>query len=168
MTRTDKHTMQQNPVTLVGDALEVGQKAPEFTVLTQELAPFSLSDTKGVRIISVVPSLDTGVCQLQTKRFNDEAKALDNVEVLTISMDLPFAQSRFAEEYVVDALGVYSDHKDADFGTKYGFLIEELRLLNRGIVVIDADGVIRHIEYVAENTDHPDYDKALEVAKSLA
>ncbi len=167
MTRTDKHTMGSNPITLVGNALEVGQTAPDFTVLTYDLTPYSLKDTKGVRIISVVPSLDTGVCQMQTKRFNDEAAALPGVQILTISMDLPFAQKRFAEEYDVDQIGVYSDHKDADFGTKYGFLIEELRLLNRGIVVIDADGVIRYIEYVTENHDHPDYDKALEVAKGL-
>ena len=167
MTRQDKHTMQNNPVTLAGEALKVGDKAPDFTVLTQDLKPFSLKDTKGVRIISVVPSLDTGVCQLQTKRFNEEAAKLKDVEIITVSMDLPFAQQRFIDENNTDKIGVYSDHKDEDFGRKYGFLIEELRLLNRGILVLDKDGIIRHIEYVGENTDHPDYDKALEVSKSL-
>lgn len=126
-----------------------------------------MKDTQGVRIISVVPSLDTEVCQQQTIRFNEEAEKLNDVEVLTISMDLPFAQGRFDETYTIGNSKLLSDHKDTDFGKNYGFLMEELRLLNRGVVVIDKDGVIQHIEYVEENTNHPDYDKALAAAKAL-
>lgn len=163
----DKHTMMGNPVTLSGQALEVGDPAPDFTVLNNNLEPVSLKDTQGVRIISVVPSLDTEVCQQQTIRFNEEAEKLNDVEVLTISMDLPFAQGRFDETYTIGNSKLLSDHKDTDFGKNYGFLMEELRLLNRGVVVIDKDNVIQHIEYVEENTNHPDYDKALAAAKAL-
>lgn len=167
MTRQDKHTMQGNPLTLAGNALEVGQKAPDFTATKQDLSPFKLSDTEGVRVISVVPSLDTGVCQQQTSRFNKEAQELKDITFITISLDLPFAQGRFCEEYDVDGEYVVSDYQNREFGEKYGFLINELKLLNRGVVVIDKDDTIKHIEYVGENTEHPDYDKALDVAKSL-
>lgn len=162
-----KHTMMGNPVTLHGQALEVGDKAPDFTVLNNDLEPVSFSDTDGVRVISVVPSLDTEVCQKQTIRFNEEAQKLDGIKVLTVSMDLPFAQSRFDDTYSVGNCMLLSDHKDTDFGEKYGFLMDELRLLNRGVVVVDKDGVIQHIEYVEENTDHPDYETALAKAKEL-
>ncbi len=162
-----QHTMMGNPVTLHGKALEVGDKAPDFTVLNNDLTPYTLADTEGVRIISVVPSLDTEVCQQQTIRFNEEAQKLDGVQVLTIYMDLPFAQGRFDDTYHVGNCKLLSDHNSVEFGKNYGYLIEELRLLNRGVVVIDKDGIIQHIEYVEENTEHPDYDAALAKAKEL-
>ncbi|HZH93907.1 MAG TPA: thiol peroxidase [Tissierellaceae bacterium] len=166
--RTDAVTMGGNPVTLVGTEVKVGDKAPDFTALKADLSPYSLSDVKDkVKIISVVPSLDTGVCELQTIRFNDEAAELEDVAILTISMDLPFAQKRFCSANDIDKVVTLSDHRDLDFGTKYGFEIEELRLLARGIVVLDEDNIVRYVQYVPEATDHPDYDKALEAAKSL-
>ena len=166
--RTDAVTMGGNPVTLVGTEVKVGDKAPDFTALKADLSPYSLSDVKDkVKIISVVPSLDTGVRELQTIRFNDEAAELEDVAILTISMDLPFAQKRFCSANDIDKVVTLSDHRDLDFGTKYGFEIEELRLLARGIVVLDEDNIVRYVQYVPEATDHPDYDKALEAAKSL-
>lgn len=166
--RKDKHTMAGNPVTLAGEALVVGEKAPEISVLTQDLAPFTLNDMgNGVKLISVVPSLDTPVCELQASRFNEEAASLDGAKVFTVSMDLPFALGRFCSTNGIENLTSLSDHKDADLGQKWGFLINELRLLNRGVVILDADNVVRYVEYVEENTNHPDYDAALAAAKEL-
>lgn len=166
--RTDTVKMGGDPVTLVGTEVKVGDKAPDFTALKSDLRPYSLSNVGDkVKIISVVPSLDTGVCELQTIRFNDEAAELENVAILTISVDLPFAQDRFCSANDIDKVITLSDHKDLDFGTKYGFVIEELRLLARGIVVLDKDDIVKYVQYVPEATDHPDYDKALEVARSL-
>jgi len=166
--RTDVVTMGGNPVTLVGTEVKVGDKAPDFTALKADLSPYSLSDVEDkVKIISVVPSLDTGVCELQTIRFNEEATNLEGVAILTVSMDLPFAQKRFCSANDIDKVVTLSDHRDLDFGTKYGFEIEELRLLARGIVVLDEDNVVRYVQYVPEATDHPDYDKALEAARNL-
>ena len=127
----DKHTMMGNPYP-VRSGTGSRRSCPDFTVLNNNLEPVSLKDTQGVRIISVVPSLDTEVCQQQTIRFNEEAEKLNDVEVLTISMDLPFAQGRFDETYTIGNSKLLSDHKDTDFGKNYGFLMEELRLLNRG------------------------------------
>lgn len=156
------------PVTLLGDEKKVGDKAPNFTCLDTGLNEVSLSDFDGKKkLISVVPSLDTGVCALQTVRFNQEAAKLDDTVVLTISADLPFAQDRFGLDKEIKNAKLLSDHKDLDFGTKYGFVIEELRLLNRGVILIDANNEIKYIEYVEENTDHPNYEKAIEIAKSL-
>jgi thiol peroxidase len=164
--RTDVVTMGGNPVTLVGTEVKVGDKAPDFTALKADLSPYSLSDVEDkVKIISVVPSLDTGVCQ--TIRFNEEAATLEGVAILTVSMDLPFAQKRFCSANDIDKVITLSDHRDLDFGTKYGFEIEELRLLARGIVVLDEDNIVRYVQYVPEATDHPDYDKALEAAREL-
>lgn len=161
-------TMAGNPVTLLGHALTVGEKALDFTALKQDLTSYSLHEAGDkVKIISVVPSLDTGVCELQTVRFNKEAETLKNTVVITLSVDLPFAQGRFCGAKNIDHLLTLSDHRDLDFGLKYGFVIEELRLLSRGIVVLDGDNTVKHIEYVAEVTDHPDYDAALNVAKAL-
>jgi thiol peroxidase len=166
--RTDVVTMGGNPVTLVGTEVKVGDKAPDFTALKADLSPYSLSDVEDkVKIISVVPSLDTGVCELQTIRFNEEAANLEGVAILTVSMDLPFAQKRFCSANDIDKVITLSDHRDLDFGTKYGFEIEELRLLARGIVVLDEDNIVRYVQYVPEATDHPDYDKALEAAREL-
>lgn len=119
------------------------------------------------KLISVVPSIDTGVCEFQTKEFNKKASEFDNTIIFTISCDLPFAQSRFCAAEGIDNLLVLSDHKDLDFGLKYGFVMEEFRLLNRGIVILDENNEVKYVEYVKENTNHPDYDKAIEALKSL-
>jgi len=167
MSRTNEVTMGGNPVTLLGEKILVGAKAPDFTVLDAGLAPVKLSSQKGKTvIISVAPSLDTGVCAAQTRRFNEEAAKLDDVAIMCVSVDLPFALGRFCGAEGIDAVQTLSDHKDLDFGTKYGFIIEEFRLLARGIVVVGADGIIKHVEYVPEVTDHPNYDEALKIAKA--
>lgn len=161
-------TFGGDPVTLIGEETKVGSKAPEFKALKNDLSEFSLDEVKGkVVIISSVPSIDTPVCELQTKRFNEEAAKLDDAVVLTLSCDLPFAQSRFCAADGIDKVIVLSDHRDLDFGTKYGLVIKELRLLARAITIIDKDGTIKYQEIVSEVTNHPDYDKALEEAKKL-
>ena len=164
---TGKITFGGNPLTLVGNLAKVGEKAPEFTALNADLSPFSLSSTAGkVRIISVVPSIDTGICDAQTRRFNQEAANLD-VEILTISCDLPFALGRYCAAAGIDKVKTLSDHRDLDFGYKYGFVIEELRLLSCGIIIIDKNDVIKYVEYVGEVASHPNYDVALAEAKKL-
>lgn len=159
-------TFKDNPVTLLGKEITVGDDAPDFTVLSNDLQNKTLNDYEGkIKLISVVPSVDTGVCAEQTKRFNEEADQLDNVHVLTISMDLPFAQGRWCSAEGVKNIDLLSDHRDADFGEKYGVLIKELRLLARSIFVVDANNKVTHVEYVSEVTNHPDYDAALAAAK---
>lgn len=166
--RKDLVTMGGNPVTLIGKEIKVGDKAPDFTALKNDLSAYSLKDVgDGVKIISVVPSLDTGVCELQTINFNETATELGNITILTLSVDLPFAQGRFCSSNNIDKVVTLSDHRDLDFGMKYGFVIEELRLLSRGIVVLDKDNTVRYVEYVKEVTDHPDYDRAIEEVKKL-
>ncbi|MEW8974203.1 MAG: thiol peroxidase [Tissierellaceae bacterium] len=161
-------TMGGEPMTLVGKEIKVGDKAPDFTALKTDLTPYSLKDAEDkIKIISVVPSLDTGVCELQTIRFNEMASELGDIVILTISVDLPFAQSRFCGAKGIDKVITLSDHRDLDFGMKYGFVLEELRLLSRGIVILDRDNTVKHVEYVKEVTNHPDYDKALEEVKKL-
>lgn len=167
--RTDLVTMGGNPVTLLGNEVKPGDRAPDFTVLTGDLQPYSLKDAGSkIKIISVVPSLDTGVCEMQTLRFNNEALKLKDTVILTISVDLPFAQKRFCEAHSVENVLVLSDHRDLSFGMNYGFVMEEHRLLSRGIVVVDQDNIIRYVEYVKEVGQHPDYGKALEEAARLA
>ncbi len=162
-------TLKGNPLTLVGPELKVGDEAPDFTAVNRDLRPFSLSDTEGkVRVFSVVPSLDTPVCDTQTRRFNKEAATLPGVSIYTISMDLPFAQSRWCSTASVDKLTMLSDHQSGSFGRNYGTLIKELRLDARAIFVIDAEGVIRHAEYVKDVGSHPDYEAALEAARRLS
>lgn len=158
-----KVTFQNNPVTLIGEAVQVGDKAPNFTVLANDLSAVTLDDSKGkVRLISVVPSLDTGVCAAQTRKFNEEAAALgDDVRVLTISVDLPFAQARWCGAEGIDAVQTLSDHKDLSFGNAYGIVIEELRLLARAVFVVNQNDEIVYVEYVPEVTDHPNYDEAI-------
>lgn len=159
-------TFQHEPVTLIGHQLQQGDKAPGFTVLSNDLKEVTLDDYEGkVKLISVVPSIDTGVCSLQTKRFNEEANALKDVSVITVSMDLPFAQKRWSEQNDLTNIDMLSDHRLADFGKNYGVLIEELRLLARSIFVVNENNEITYVEYVSEVSDHPDYDKALEAAK---
>ena len=166
--RKDLITMGGNPVTLIGKEIKVGDKAPDFTALKSDLSPYSLKDAgQGVKIISVVPSLDTGVCELQTINFNEQAAKLEDVTILTLSVDLPFAQGRFCSANNIDKVLTLSDHRDLSFGMNYGYVIEELRLLARGIVIIDKDNIVKYVEYVKEVTDHPDYDKAIEEAKKL-
>lgn len=157
-----------NYVTILGEALKIGDIAPNFKALKNDLSVFNLSDLDGkIKIISVVPSVDTGVCALQTIRFNKEASNLSDVSIVTISADLPFALGRFCGANGIDNSITLSDHKDLDFGTKYGFVVEELRLLTRGIIILDKNNIIKHIEYVPEMTEHPDYEKALEIVKSI-
>jgi len=162
-------TFINNPVTLVGDEVKVGSKAPNFTVVDNGLGEKTLQDFAGKKIlVSVVPSLDTGVCDAQTRRFNEEAAAFgEDVIVLTISMDLPFAQKRWCGANGIDNVVTLSDHRDASFGDAFGVRMKELRLLARSIFVIDATGTVTYAEYVSEGTNHPDYDKALEALKAL-
>lgn len=162
-----KVTFHDDPVTLLGQEVTVGDQAPNFTVLANDLSPVTLDDSKGnIRLISVVPSLDTGVCAQQTRKFNEEAAALgDDVKILTISVDLPFAQGRWCGAEGIDAVQTLSDHRDLSFGEAYGVIIEELRLLTRSVFVIDKDGKVVYVEYVPEVTDHPNYEKAIEAVK---
>jgi thiol peroxidase len=160
-------TFKGNPVTLLGPEIKVGDKAPNFTVLANNLTPVTLDDSKGtVRIISVVPSLDTGVCDAQTRRFNEEAAKLDGVTILTISVDLPFAQSRWCGAAGIDKVQTLSDHRDLSFGLAYGVVIKELRLLARAVFVVDADDKVVYAEYVPAVAEHPNYEAAIEAAKA--
>lgn len=162
-------TFMGNPVTLPGSEVKVGDTAPDFTVLSNDLKAVTLeSSADKVRLISVVPSLDTGVCSKQTARFNEEAEKFgDNVEVLTISADLPFAQKRWSESNNAKKTIVLSDHRDLSFGDAYGVSMKELRLLARSIFVIDPEDKVTYVEYVSEGTDHPDYDAAINAVKQL-
>ncbi|MFW5715796.1 MAG: thiol peroxidase [bacterium] len=161
--------MGGNVITLVGPELQTGDIAPDFTVLNNDLLPKSLEDYQGkVKLISVVPSLDTGVCDAQTRKFNEIAAGLSpEIEVLTISMDLPFAQKRWCGAAGIDRVETLSDHRFAAFGENYGVLIQELRLLNRSIFIIDKSDIIQYIEIVQENHNHPDYDAALEALNAV-
>ncbi len=165
----NKVTFKGEPVTLLGKETKAGDNAVDFTALNNELQPTKLSDFKGkVKILSVFPSVDTGVCSKQNKRFDQEASNLsDDIVILAISNDLPFALSRYCGAEGIDKLVTLSDHKDVDFGTKYGFLIEEMRLLARGVVVIDQNDKVVYTEYVPEIGQEPDYDSAIEAAKKL-
>lgn len=156
------------PFTLLGTPVNTGDKAPDFTAVANDLSPKTLGDYKGkVVIISVVPSLDTGVCDLQTKRFNSEAAALgDHLQILTISCDLPFAQARWCGATGTTALQTLSDYKDLSFGMNYGVLIKELRLLSRAIFVIDSTGTVVYTELVPEVTNAVNFDAALQAAKN--
>ena len=162
-------TMKGNPITLMGTELQVGDQAPDFVAMDNDLNPVSFDSFRGkVCIISSVPSLDTPVCDMETRRFNDEAGRLgDDVEILTISMDLPFAQKRWCGAAGVDRVQTLSDHRDAAFGQAYGVLIKGLRLLARAVFVVDKEGTIRYIELVQEIASEPDYDSVLTAVKEL-
>ncbi len=162
-------TMKGNPLTLVGPELKVGQPAPNFTAVANDLADFHFSSMKGqVCIISSVPSLDTPVCDLETRRFNQEAAALGPaVNILTVSMDLPFAQKRWCGAAGVQSLKTYSDHRDAAFGLSYGVLIKELRLLARAVFVVDKGGQLQHVQLVPELPHEPDYEAVLQAVRRL-
>lgn len=163
-------TFKNNPITLVGPEIKVGDNAPEFTALSTDMQEKHLSDFAGKKVlISVVPSLDTGVCDAQTRRFNEEATGLgEDVVVLTISCDLPFAQKRWCGANGIENIYTLSDHRDLSFGDAYGVHMQELRLLARSIFVVDQDGKVAYVEYVPEGTDHPDYDHAIDAIKSLS
>lgn len=162
-------TFKNNPVTLLGKEVAVGDTAPNFTVLANDLSPITLADSKGkIRLISVVPSVDTGVCAVQTRKFNEEAASLgDDVEILTISVDLPFAQARWCAAEGIENVKTLSDHRDLSFGEAYGVVIQELRLLARSIFVVDQNDKVTYLEYVSENTNHPNYEQAIEAVKQL-
>jgi thiol peroxidase len=169
MERAGATTMKGAPLTLVGPELKVGDAAPDFSLMDKGLKAVTLKDTGNrVRIISVIPSLDTPVCDAQTKRFNEAAANLPGVDIISVSMDLPFAQKRWCTTFAVDNLKMLSDHMDASFGTNYGTLIKELRIESRAIFVLDADNKIRHAEYVKEVADFPNYESALAAARSAA
>ena len=167
MERPGATTLRGNPLTLIGPELKPGDKAPDFSVVDNGLKAVTLADTAGkVRIISVVPSLDTPVCDAQTKKFNEALAELPGVEVLTVSMDLPFAQKRWCGAFGVDKVKMISDHKDGSFGSAYGTLISPLRIHSRAIFVLDKDNKVVHVEYVPEVANHPNYDAALAAVKS--
>ena len=160
-----KVTFQGNPLTLNGTQVKVGDTAPDFTVVNNDLNPLKLSDTKGKRVFLTVPSLDTPVCDTEVRRFNQEASKLGVVTIYTISMDLPFAQARWCGGANIDKVITASDYKDREFGKNYGVYINELGLLSRAVFVVDENNKITYIEYLNEITDEPNYDKALEALK---
>ena len=169
MERPGATTLKGNPLTLIGPELRTGDAAPDFSVVDTSLKAVTLSDTgEKVRIFSVVPSLDTPVCDAQTKRFNEEVSRLQGVEIVAVSMDLPFAQKRWCGNFGVDNVKMLSDHKDGSFGSNYGTLIKELRIESRAIFVVDRQNQIVHAEYVKEVADFPNYEAALTAARSAA
>lgn len=160
-------TFKGNPMTVLGNEVKVGDQAPDFTVLANDLSEVTLADSKGkIRLVSVVPSIDTGVCDAQTRRFNEEVSKVENVEVLTISADLPFAQKRWCAANGLENVKTYSDHRNLSFAEAYGVHMKELRLLARAVFVIDSHDKITYVEYVSEGTNHPDYEKAIEAVKA--
>ena len=167
--RTGLVTMKGDPITLLGKGLTLGQQAPDCEFTGKGLEPVKLSSFKGkICIITAVPSLDTSVCDMMTRKFNEEAVALaDDVVVLAVSMDLPFAQDRWCIAADVENVIMLSDHRTTDFGQAFGILIKDLRLLARAVFILDRDGIIRYIDIVKELTEEPDYEAVLEAAKSL-
>ena len=163
-------TFRGDPLTLTGKQPKVGDKAPDVTLLANDLSEVKLSEYRGkVLILAAVPSLDTDVCDTEARRFNEKAAKLsDDVVIVVVSMDLPFAQKRWCGAAGVEAVRTLSDHRDAAFGEAYGILIKELRLLARTVFVVDREGTIRYIQLVNEITDEPDYDEALGAASALA
>ena len=162
-------TMRGSPLTLIGPELGPGTQAPRVKLLNNALQEIELGGPGAVRMISVLPSLDTPVCDAQTKRFNEEAiKLSDSIEVITVSADLPFAQARWTRDNAANAVTFLSDHRALAFGDAFGTHVKELRLDSRALFVIDKQGVIVHAEYVKEIAEHPDYDAALSAARKAA
>jgi thiol peroxidase len=162
MERPGATTLKGNPMTLIGPELKVGDTAPDFSMVDGSLKEVTLAGTGAhTRIFSVVPSLDTPVCDAQTKRFNEESVKLPGFEIYTVSMDLPFAQKRFCNSFAVDHIKMLSDHKDGSFGQAYGTLIKELRIHSRAIFVVGPDNKIKYVEYVPEVGSHPNYEAVL-------
>ena len=166
-TNNTKITSKGNPLTLLGKEIKVNDKAVDFSVINNSFEEVKLSDFDGkVKILSLFPSIDTGVCSKQAHTFNNEASELsDDIVILAISNDLPFALNRFCSADGIKNILTLSDHKNLDFSAKYGFLIEELRLIARGVIVIDKDNIVRYVQYVPEITTEPDYDTAIKIAK---
>ncbi len=157
-----KITFGGNPLTVLGDQVKVGDKAKSFSLLKNDLSESTLEDYKGkIKVLNIVPSLDTGVCDAQTRKFNKDLNERDDVVVVTISNDLPFAQARWCGNAGLDTAVTLSAHKDEVFGNDYGVLIKELRLLSRSVIVLDKNDIITYVEYVSEGTDHPNYETAL-------
>jgi thiol peroxidase len=169
MERKNVVTIKGKPLTLLGDAVKSGDKAGDFKALDKDLKEVSLADFKGkIKLVASVPSLDTPVCDTEIKRFNDEAAKLSkDLAIIFVSMDLPFAQKRFCQENDINKVKTLSDHRDADFGMKYGVLIKELRLLARALFIIDKSDIIRYAQCVPELSSPPDYDAALAELKKL-
>jgi thiol peroxidase len=167
MERPAATTLKGNPLTLIGPELKAGDNAPDFNLVDKGLKPVTLKDTGNhVRIFSVVPSLDTPVCDAQTKKFNEAAAGLPDVDIFTVSMDLPFAQSRWCGAFGVDRVKMLSDHREGSFGANYGTLIKELRIESRAIFVVDQHNRVRHAEYVKEVADFPNYEAALAAVRN--
>lgn len=162
-------TMKGNPLTLMGKELKVGDTAPNVELLNNDLQPVTLSDYSGqICVVSTVPSLDTPVCDMETRRFNQEAESLgSDINILTVSMDLPFAQKRWCGAAGVNRVITLSDHRNASFGTEFGVLIKELRLLARAIFIVDGEGIIRYIQLVQELSQEPDYEAVLSALKEM-
>lgn len=161
-------TFAGTPVTLAGNGIKVGDKAPEFSATNQKLEPVSFSSFAGkTLVIAIYPSIDTGVCQKQNRKFNEIANSMKDVVVLSVSLDLPFAQKRFCLAEGLDAIVTLSDYKERKFGNKYGFLMKELALLARGTVVVDKTGIVRLVEFVPEVTTEPDYEATLKLLEEL-
>ncbi len=162
-------TAKGNPLTLLGGEIKAGDKAPDFTVVDNEQKPVTLKDLKTkIKLFSVVPSLDTPVCDLQTQRFEAEAAGVPgDVGIFTFSMDLPFAQSRYCGAHAITKLKTLSDHREASFGRAYGVLIKENRLLSRSIFILDGNNIVRYVEYVKDISTHPDYVKAVAALKQI-
>jgi len=167
--RTGLITMKGNPLTSVGNEVKVGEVAPDFVVLENDLSPVKFSSYRGkICILSSVPSLDTPVCDMETRKFNEEASRLGpDIVILTISMDLPFAQKRWCAAAGVNKVQTLSDHRDASFGTSFGVLIKELRLLARAVFLVDRQGTIQYIQLVKELAKEPDYEALLSALKKL-
>ncbi|RUL56574.1 thiol peroxidase [Lysinibacillus antri] len=160
-------TFINKPVTLVGKEVKVGDRAPEFTVLANDMSPVSLKDSAGkVRLIASVPSLDTGVCDAETRRFNEEVAGLGgDVAFYTVSVDLPFAQKRWCAAAGIEGVHTVSDHRELSFGENYGVYMQENRLLARAVFVIDRNDTVTYVEYVPEGTSHPNYEAAIDAVK---
>lgn len=161
-------TFKGDPLVLVGPELKAGDQAPDFELTGNDLSAVSLSQTSGTRIFSVVPSLDTPVCDQQTRRFNEEAAGIGDVTIYTVSSDLPFAQSRWCGAAGVDKVTTLSDHKTGKFGESWGTMIRDWRIQSRAVFVVDGNNTIRYAQYVPEVAEHPNYDGVLAAAKSVA
>lgn len=159
--------MKGNHLALLGPEVKVGDTAPNFTLTSPSLESVTLADTEGVRVLAVVPSLDTGVCDAEIRRFNEEAANLGAAKIYAISRDLPFAQKRWCGAAEVENVEALSDYKSGNFGESYGVMLEDLKIHCRAIFVIGADNKIKYVEYVPEITDHPDYDAVLAKVKEL-
>lgn len=154
-----------NPITLVGECVNVGDNAPDFLVVDNGLNNVKLSNTSGKRIFLAIPSIDTPVCDMEVRKFNEEAAKLKNVTVYVVSMDLPFAQSRWCGNAGVENVKIVSDYKHKSFGNNYGTLVEELGLLSRAVFVVDENNKIKYVEYCEDIVNEPNYEKALEAVK---